>query len=144
MSTGSPTARSLNRCRANGWRAQVVERWVPAIKRRIDLFGFGDVLAIDGKPGALLIQATTTDNGASRIKKISEQCHDAAVEWLQAGNRIEVWGWAKRGAAGKRKVWTRRRWRVWLEDGALESGPIEEDDDEVATRQEPQATLFKA
>ena len=39
----TPTARSLNRLRADGWLAQVVERWNAHAMIRQDLFGFIDV-----------------------------------------------------------------------------------------------------
>lgn len=102
----SPTQRTLAECRKLDWPACVVEKWVAQARKRIDAFGFGDLLVLDGEPGALLIQATTTANAPSRVTKIIEECNEAASAWLKAGNRITVWGWAKRGAAGKRKLWT--------------------------------------
>lgn len=104
----SPTSRSLEECRKRGWLAHVVEKWIPHTRRRLDAFGFGDVLVMDGRPGSLLIQATSTPNMAARVTKIREECAEAARAWLAAGNRIEVWGWAKRGKAGERKRWTLR------------------------------------
>ncbi len=112
----SPTQRTLAECRKREWRACVVEKWIPQVRRRVDVFGFGDILALDGNPGSLLIQATSTPHSANRVTKIREDCNAAAREWLQAGNRIEVWGWAKRGARGKRKLWTLRVDVVGLED----------------------------
>lgn len=104
----SPTSRTLAECRKRGWRAQVVERWVPMTHRRIDLFGFIDLVVLDGKPGVLGIQATSSSNSASRVTKMRTECADALREWLEAGNRVAVWGWAKQGKAGKRKLWTLR------------------------------------
>ena len=105
----SPTSRTLAECRKRGWQACVVERYIPAVKRKYDAFGFGDVLVMDQFPGSLLIQATTTAHMAERVTKIIEERTVAAREWLERGNRIEVWGWSKRGKAGKRKLWTVRR-----------------------------------
>lgn len=114
--SASPTARSLDRCRKEGWLAAVVEKWIPQTRRRLDLFGFGDLVALDGQPGCLMIQATSTGNAADRVAKIVGPCEENARAWLEAGNRIEVWGWAKRSRPGwKRKVWTLRRYRIWLE-----------------------------
>jgi hypothetical protein len=110
----SPTSRTLQKCKALGWLAYVTEKRIPKINILKDAFGFGDVLAMDGLPGSLLIQATSTPNMASRETKIREHCWDAATRWLDAGNRIQVWGWAKRGAAGKRKLWTLRIVEVTL------------------------------
>jgi hypothetical protein len=96
--------------------AYVAEKWIPGANVRRDAFGFGDVLVLDGKPGSLLIQATVTGSMASRRTKIIGKCSELARAWLQAGNRIEVWGWAKRGAAGKRKLWTLKITPVNIED----------------------------
>lgn len=116
MAGMTPTARTLARCRQLGWMAHVVEKWIPQTRRRIDAFGFGDVLVIEPNVGILLIQATADNGGhvADRVAKIQgEKCRDAAQAWLRAGARIEVWGWGKRGPRGKRKTWTLRRVQVW-------------------------------
>ncbi len=139
----SPTARTLAECRKRGWLAQTVEQRIPHTFITRDLFNFGDVLALDcygpgeelcfpglddtvisinqaGAPrmGSLLIQ-TTADNGgnvAKRADKIRSQCRAEAIAWLERGNRIEVWGWGKRGKEGKRKLWTLRIVSVTLAD----------------------------
>ncbi len=116
MST-SPTQLSLKYARATlGWRACVVEKYVSAMGRKIDAFGFGDILACgDGK--IYLIQCTTTDHAPNRVEKIKgEKCRGNARAWLQNGGVIWVWGWAKRGKAGKRKLWTLREYPVGIED----------------------------
>jgi hypothetical protein len=107
----TPTARTLAECRKRGWRAQVVEQTIPHTFIKRDLFGCIDIIALDGKPGVLGIQATTGGTGgmiARRTQKIHGECYEAAYEWLGAGNRLEVWGWAKQGARGKRKAWVLR------------------------------------
>lgn len=116
----SPTQRTLAHCRKLGFRVQVVERWVPfrgtdpetgEPRRggvRQDLFGCIDLVALDGLPGVLGIQACAASSAAARMAKALCEC-DALMEWLRVGNRFEVWGWAKRGPAGKRKLWTVRR-----------------------------------
>lgn len=119
----SPTQRSLEHCRKQGWPAHVVEKWIPQTRRRLDVWGFGDVLVLDGEPGAMLVQATSTGVAARRTKILSE-CTDAAKAWLKAGNRIEVWGWTKRvhrnkdGSKSKVKRWTLRTVPVTMEDFA--------------------------
>jgi hypothetical protein len=100
--TKQPTQRTLEECRKRGWTAGVVERWIAAIQQRKDLFGFGDVLVLDGKPGSLLIQATSQTNVSSRIRKVLSIA--ASWDWLRAGNRISVWGW-EGVAFGERKRW---------------------------------------
>lgn len=88
----SPTSRSLDHLRKQGYLAQVVEKWIPQVKRRVDLFGFGDVIAIrEGE--VLLVQATSGDNVASRVTKIAE--HENVGPVRKAGIRIVVHGWRK-------------------------------------------------
>lgn len=102
MST--PTSRSLAALRERGYLAQVVERWNPAVHIRNDLFGFIDILAIkDGE--TLAVQTTSASNISSRIRKIAESEHVAAVR--EAGWRIEVHGWKKNA---------QRRWVCRIED----------------------------
>jgi hypothetical protein len=110
----TPSARSLKECRKRGWTAEKVEHRLPRGFTTIDLFGFGDVIALDGKPGSLLIQATTTSHAPARVAKIQTDCFDKALAWLRAGNRIVVWGWAKRGERGKRKLWTLKEYPLDL------------------------------
>jgi len=64
----------------------------PGVKK--DLFGYGDLLVLDGLPGSLLIQCTSASNASTRVSKIKSL--DVARKWLSAGNRIQVWGWASR------------------------------------------------
>jgi carbonic anhydrase len=93
----SPTQRTLKHLRAQGYVAQVVEKWLPVVKRRQDLFGFIDVLAI--REGEVLgVQSTSGDNVSSRVKKIAE--HELVGAVRKAGIRIVVHGWRK-NAAGR-------------------------------------------
>ncbi len=105
METMSPTARSLAECRGRGWYAQVVEKWNPYAKIRQDLFGVIDIVAITPE-GIMGIQATSAGNHSSRVKKILEEV--MARAWLDAGAKLQVWSWGKRGARGERKKWTLR------------------------------------
>lgn len=115
MST--PTSRSLEKMRQDGYIAAVVEKWVPAgpagYKGAIitrDAWNFGDILACKvGEIGATLVQTTTSANMASRIAKI-KTIPEAGI-WLASGNRIVVHGWSKKGDAGKRKLWECREFK---------------------------------
>ena len=102
----TPTARSLAHLRKLGATAEVVERWIPQARKRKDLFGFIDIVALDGMPGTLGVQTTSAGNVSHRLEKIETACRFAMERWLEAGNRIVIHGWAKRGPRGKRKVWT--------------------------------------
>src|SRR5438445_5614490 len=108
----SPTQRSLAHLRRRGALCAVVERFNAFVTRpdggkgvRMDLFGFIDVLAVEpGHRGVLAVQCTRTDDQARRLDKIkSPKVWAKAKVWLQAHNRIEVHGWAKRG---EEKRWT--------------------------------------
>lgn len=100
----SPTQRSVQKLKAEGWLVAIVEHWNPYAKVRQDLFGFIDILALCGD-SLLAIQTTTGSNVSARIKKI--QALQAAQLWLESNNRkIIVHGWTKMGPRGKRKLWT--------------------------------------
>jgi len=105
MSKTSPTQRSLKLCRDRGWTAQVVERRVPFNNTTVDLFGFIDIVALDGTH-TIGIQTTSGANVAARIKKIlAEPRHKL---WLEAGNEIHVHGWRKVKPRGVKVA----RWEV--------------------------------
>ena len=71
---------------------QVVEKWIPMIHKRIDLFGIGDVLCVS-ETEIVIVQCTSSSNAASRVTKIAES--DALPILLKAGFRILVHGWRK-------------------------------------------------
>src|SRR6266496_194493 len=96
----TPTARSLRLLRQQGHVADVVERWLPRIARKRDLFGFGDIVAVHpALPGALIVQATSRPHVADRLTKARSR-PELAV-WLRAGGRFEVWGWFKNNGRWK-------------------------------------------
>lgn len=111
----SPTQRTLELLRSEGKLAEVVERWNSHARRRVDLFGFIDIVAMKHK-GMWGIQCTSTANLASRRVKIKTECRDAALAWLETDAWIEIIGWSKKGPRGKRKLWTPTRRVITLED----------------------------
>lgn len=102
---GSPTARSLKALRDMGYVAEVVERFNSFTKRRTDLIGCVDILAI-GHGSFVGVQACAGASHAARMDKM--RAEPRAAVWLEAGGILEVWSWSKRGKAGKRKTWTLR------------------------------------
>jgi hypothetical protein len=78
----TPTARTLALLRRCGYVAAVVERWLPLVNLRRDLFGCADVLAVAA-------------HVAHRLAKAKGR--PALRTWLSAGGAFEVWGWARRG-----------------------------------------------
>jgi hypothetical protein len=103
----SPTQRSLAKLRGDGWTCAVVEHWNQFAHIRLDLFGCIDIVAVRvGNIGVLGVQATSGSNVSARVTKIKAEAR--AGIWLAAGNKLQVWGWAKVGARGERKLWSCR------------------------------------
>ena len=105
----SPTQRSLKNLRERGYMVAVVEKYNAHIKRRIDLWGFGDLLAcrlpdedgISAMP--VIVQTTTASNMASRRTKIAES--EEARFWKACGGAVLLHGWAKRPPLkGKKRI----------------------------------------
>jgi len=90
----SPTQHSLAHYRKLGYTCQVVEHFNSFSHRRVDLFGYIDIVAIkDGETGVLGIQTTSKANMGARILKVKQE--PIAKIWLAGGNRIYVDGWQK-------------------------------------------------
>ena len=82
-----------------------MEHWNPFGHRRVDLFGFVDILAIhSGKTYGL--QVTSRGNISARVKKITVENADTLSRLKEAGWIIQVIGWGKvsvkRGSKSKR------------------------------------------
>jgi hypothetical protein len=95
----TPTQRSLDLMRERGYKVEITERWNAFAKRRVDLFGFIDLLCI--RPGEVVgIQTTSYSNVSARVNKIAE--HENVAHVREAGIRIIVHGWKK---GKKRGTW---------------------------------------
>lgn len=99
----SPTERTLQALRREGWRAAVVERWNPHARVRQDLWGVIDVIAVR-KGETLGVQCTTAAHVQDRVAKL--RASDAVIDLIRAGWLVQVWGWRKdrRGRLRCRKV----------------------------------------
>ena len=93
------TVRTTKVLTDEGWMAVRVEHWDHFSRRRHDLFGFLDVLAV--KPGEppFGIQVCAHSAGSTRMNKILNA--PAAGILLASGWKLEVWGWKKDG-----RLWT--------------------------------------
>lgn len=88
----SPTRLSLEKLRADGWLAEVVEKWIPGANIRKDLWGWTDIVALkDGQ--TLAVQTTSYSNISARVNKITES--DTIAEVRKANWSVEVHGWRK-------------------------------------------------
>lgn len=91
----SPTSHTLAYLRRCGHVAEVVERWLPKVNRKRDLFGCIDIVAVRrGEIGVLAVQATSLSNISARLAKARGQ--SSLSVWLAAGQRFEVHGWYRR------------------------------------------------
>lgn len=99
-----PTQRSLKVLRERGFTCGIVEKWNSHVMVRQDLFGFADIIAMKPGDGIWAVQVTTSSNvAAHRAKIYGEPRHQV---WLKSGGQIWLHGWSKKGARGKRKLWT--------------------------------------
>lgn len=104
-----PTQRTLKKLRAEGWTCHIVEHFNHFSRVRQDFGGFADILAYKpGESGVLAIQCCADNGGdvSSHMKKLAPLPNVKA--WLEAENRLEIWGWGLRGERGARKLWTLR------------------------------------
>lgn len=146
MST-SPTQLTLKWLREHGYIADVVERWIGGqggFGRRRDLFGFVDIVAVSNDPETpeiRFIQTTTQSNMMARFEKMKGI--PAVATCIRAGCKVEIHGWAKRGARGKRKLWMPRFFCVRVRD---DSGAIEywESEEEIIQSEEDKAKTAAA
>ena len=89
MSLNSRTVKYLEK---QGYYAKTVERWDDFAKRRKDLFGVIDVLAV-GNGETVAVQVTSKANISTRCRKIADS--EATPFMRDAGWRILVHGWHK-------------------------------------------------
>ena len=105
----SPTARSLERLRKEGYIAEVVEKTIPRCFIKKDFIGCIDIIAFNGVE-TIGVQATSGSNHAARRTKAL--AIPELATWLQGENRhFEVWSWTKPKTGRK---WELRRERLDL------------------------------
>ena len=110
----SPTQRTLQFYRDHGLAIEVVERWIPQTRRRKDLFGFIDLVAITADH-TFGIQATSTGNMSSRLEKIRGS--ELARLWLSTpSRRLCVIGWRKYAKPERGRYWRPTERIVTLDD----------------------------
>ena len=88
----TPSQRTVAHLRKLGYQTANVESFNYFTKRKHDLYGCIDILAI-GNNETLAVQVTSKSNMSSRIKKIEES--EALPEMLRSGWRVIVHGWWK-------------------------------------------------
>jgi len=125
----SPTQRTLGMLRRLGWQVAVVEKWLKhpnmAFGRRIDLWGFADVIGCREPDEIALFQICSGGGGdhAERRAKILGKLDQSGMTdkekaeadrvarnargWLRSGGRIMIISWGKRGPKDAKR-WTAR------------------------------------
>lgn len=88
------TQRSLAWLRQNGYLPTVVEHYNPYARRKFDLYGFADIVALkEGLTGLLAVQTTTGAHLQERVRKA--EALSSYKLWLACGNRVQFHGWRK-------------------------------------------------
>ena len=133
----SPTARTLELLRAQGWVCDPVERRNSYIAR--DYLGIIDIIAL--KQGVVLgVQATTDHDAPRRIEKATGERAELLKRWLEEGGQFAVWGWTEKqermvGSKRTKTVGVLRIREVRLVAGKLVADEIE--------RKKPERKLFR-
>lgn len=99
----SPTQLSMMHARALGGIPDVVERWTGPVKQ--DLFGAFDLIVMYPNECRIVAVQTTAgmNNKAARRRKMDD--NPLIEAWLRSGGQVQLHGWRKMGARGKRKLW---------------------------------------
>lgn len=108
----SPTSRSLEAIRKRGYKPWCVEYWNSFSRKRVDLFGCWDIMAV-GNSEVLLVQTTSYSGVSARVKKIAD--NDFTPDCREAGIRMEVHGW-KRAEVACKNGNTKAQWRCRIVD----------------------------
>lgn len=83
--------RALQKLEALGWLVADVEKWIAQAKRRIDLFGCIDLLAI--RESETLGVQVTSDSGGNVAAHVDKMLAEPRlVDCLRAGWKVELWG----------------------------------------------------
>ena len=114
----SPMMRTKAALKKDEIKHGVVERWIQRARKRLDLFGIIDLIALDA--GIVGIQVTGADFASHKIK-IMETEKENTLEWLLNTGRLEVWGWRKlKKIKGKKATyWSPRIADVLIVNGEL-------------------------
>ena len=118
-----PTQRTLAALRDRGVLCDITERYIrfggSPLGIRKDFLGFGDIVGIEpGKRGALAVQSCGSSYSSHLKTILDSECSENVIKWLEAGNRLELWGWrrVKVHRGGKAKRWKPRVREITLED----------------------------
>jgi hypothetical protein len=127
------TQKTLSLLRSRGNLAEVTEQWkqgrargdtgATSFGRRVDLFGFGDVIELDTAsviPRIRFFQITSRTNMSARKKKIGDNIDikRAVIDIMRCGGETIVIGWDRIQVPTKKPGITKTRWRYLAQRAA--------------------------
>jgi len=74
-----------------GFEVGMVERYIHFVRKRIDLFGIIDIIAI--RPGEIIGVQSCGQAFSAHMKKMNES--EFTQKWLESGAGLQLWGWRK-------------------------------------------------
>lgn len=89
----TPTQRTLQALRKQGYKCAIVEKWNPHAHIRQDLFGIIDILAL--APGEVVGVQSAGTSFSEHEHKLLEEKREECLTWLEAGGKLQLWGWRK-------------------------------------------------
>lgn len=91
----SPSALTMELLEKDGWIVWTVERIIPRVNKKVDLWNCFDQVAI--RNGELIcLQPTSWSNVSARVKKIGESEYIGEVRKLNFGLYVYGWKWCPR------------------------------------------------
>ena len=103
----SNTQRTLKYLRKEGMRCGIVEKWCSFTNRRVDLFGFIDIIALDANNERTIGVQSFGSVFQPHLRKITEDKREDALLWLMAGNALWLVGWRKLKQKNKDGSWSK-------------------------------------
>lgn len=87
------TRKTLELLRDQGYKVGIVEKVIPRVFIKKDLFGIIDIIAI--KPGEIIgVQSTSWNKRLEHLATI--RCSENTVPWLESGAKLLLVSWKKR------------------------------------------------
>ena len=115
----SPTSRTTKKLREEGYLVEIVERYNSFSRKRHDLLGLFDVIAL--KNDQLIgIQITTESNNSARYRKMTDESSHLKP-WLMTNNEAWIITWKKI----KHRWRYRKRILSMSEDGTIHKDLID-------------------
>lgn len=82
--------RTLEAIRKMGYDADICERWVNGARIRKDLFGWADIIAMDGRQ---IVAVQACMSGLRDHQRKMAGYHKTIARWIESGGRVELWFW---------------------------------------------------